>query len=440
MLTDAAVRKAKPADKDYKLADSGGLYLYVTAKGYRSWRFKYRFGGKEKRLVFEAYPEMSLADARARRDDAKRMLREHRDPAVEARKLKLSSVVRYENTFEKFARAWHADQSGRWKPVHAADVIGSLERDIFPLLGSFPIADIDEPLLLATLRKVEARGAIETAHRLLQRMSAIFKYARGAGGGNGNPAADMKGSIKPAPPKRRWPALIDMGAIRTLISVVDAAGASPITRLASRMMALTAQRPGMIRTAPWHEFEGIDWTDPEADSSKVLWKIPPDRMKQQLDLRENEMFEHVVPLSWQAVETLRAVHRLTGRGPLVFPSSRSAHEPISENAVGYLYNRLGYQGRHVPHGWRTSFSTTMNGLVERALPGSDRLIIDRLIIDLMLAHIPAGLSESERIYNRAAYMDRRRELAQNWADLIMIDQKPAHDLLKGPRRPLSKTR
>lgn len=435
MLTDAKARTAKAGDKDYKLTDSGGLHLYVTRTGHRSWRLKYRFAGKEKRLVFGSYPELSLKEARDRRDEAKRLLRDHCDPGIQAKRQKIAAVVRHENTFEKFAREWHALNVERWKPVHASDVITSLERDVLPTLGTFPITEIDEVLVLATLKAVERRGAVETAHRLLQRMSSIFKYAKGAGGGNGNPAADVKGSLKAVPSKKRRPAILSFDGLHKLIAVVDCAGASPVTKLASRFMGLTAQRPGMIRTAPWSEIEGIDWRDAGASSPDALWRIPASRMKHVLDLREDAAFEHVVPLSRQAIETLRAVYRMTGRGPLVFPGARSVHEPMSENAVGYLYNRLGFKGVHVPHGWRSSFSTLMNARVERAQPGSDRLIIERLIIDLMLAHVPTGLSETERKYNRAAYMERRRELAQEWADLLMKDEKPANNLLNGPRRP-----
>ena len=440
MLTDAAIRKAKPRDKDYKLSDSGGLYLFVTKAGHRSWRLKYRFADKEKRLVLGSYPDLSLVEARHMRDDAKRMLRDGRDPVIEAKKRKLANVAQMENTFEKVGRQWYADQVARWKPVHAADVITSLERDIFPAIGGLPIIDIDEPLLLATLKKVEARGAIETSHRLLQRCSSIFKYGKGLGACRQNPAADMKVSLKAVPPARRWPALTEMDEIQALIHAVDCSASHPITRLASRMMALTAQRPGMIRTAPWSEFEGIDWDKPDKLADRPLWRIPAARIKLVLELREDEVFEHIVPLSQQAVEVLRVVRLLSGRGPLAFPGARSGLEPLSENAVGYLYNRIGYKGRHVPHGWRSSFSTTMNGLVERSHPGLDRLLIDRLIIDLMLAHIPAGMSGSELIYNRAAYMERRRELVQQWADLIMVNQLPAAALLKGARRSRSNTR
>ena len=439
MLTDAAVRKAKAADRDYKLSDSGGLHLFVTKSGHRSWRLKYRFAGKERRLVFGTYPEVSLVAARQMRDDAKRLLREGRDPAYERKKAKLANIARHENTFERYAREWHELQKGTWTKVHADDVLTSLERDVFPVIGPLAVTDIDEALVLAVLRPVQERGAIETSHRLRQRMSAIFKFAKPAAG-NGNPT-DVAESLKSVPPGRRWPALTKLDHIRDLIAAVDTAGANPVTRLASRFMALTAQRPGMIRSAPWSEFDGIDWDSPDGPATEALWRIPPDRMKQVLELRQDQAFEHRVPLSTQAVEVLHAVRRLTGRGSLVFPNNRSASGPLSENAVGYLYNRLGYKGRHVPHGWRSSFSTLMNEHFAKLYVGQDpRLIIERLIVDLMLAHTPAGMSETELRYNRAAYMERRREISQMWADWIMKGQKIPREILDGPRRPLSGTR
>jgi hypothetical protein len=441
MLTDAAARTATAREKDYKLKDSGGLYLFVTTTGHRSWRLKYRFGGKEKRLVLGSYPAIKITDARRLRDEAKQLLRDGRDPAYERQKARLANINRHEHTFEKYARAWHELQRDRWSKVHADDVLDSLERDIFPRLGSMAVTDIDEPMVLATLQLVEERGAIETAHRLRQRMSSIFKFAKAKGAGNGNPT-DIAETMKKKPAGRRWPALTTFPEIQTLISVVDGAGANPVTKLASRFMALTAQRPGMIRRAPWTEFEGIDWNIDGDPGSAALWRISADRMKQELELREDEAFEHCVPLAREAVETLRALHRLTGRGPLAFPNNRNASDPLSENSVGYLYNRIGYQRRHVPHGWRASFSTLMNAHFSSLYPAgtNSRMIIERLYIDLMLAHLPAGLSETERKYNRAAYMQQRREIAQLWAGWIMAGQRSAHELLDGPRRPLSKTR
>lgn len=439
MLTEAAVRKAKPSERDYKLSDSGGLHLFVSKSGHRSWRLKYRHGGKERRLVFGSYPEVSLASARQMRDDAKRLLREGRDPAYERKKQKLANVARHEHTFERYAREWHALQKATWTSVHSEDVLLSLEKNVFPAIGSMAITDIDEAMVLAVLRSVQKRGAIETSHRLRQRMSSIFKFAKPTAK-NGNPT-DVSESLQSVPAGRRWPALTDLQDIKALIAAADRAGANPITRLASRFMALTAQRPGMIRTAPWSEFEGIDWEDSNSSAEHATWCIPAERMKQSLEMREDEAFEHRVPLSTHAVSVLRAVRQLTGNSPLVFPNNRSALAPLSENAVGYLYNRLGFKRRHVAHGWRSSFSTLMNEHFAKLYVGQDpRLIIERLIVDLMLAHTPAGMSATELRYNRAAYMDRRRELGQLWGDWIMAGQLAARELISGPRRPLSRTR
>lgn len=438
MLTDPAVKKAASREKAYKLPDSGGLHLFVTPAGTKSWRYKYRFGGKEKLLVIGRYPDISLKAARLARDEAKRTLANGRDPSLEARRVKLVGQGRASETFEKWGREWHETQKPRWKPVHADDVITSLERDLFPLIGDYPVTDIDERLLLAALRKVENRGAIETARRIRQRAERIFKFAKAAGAGNANPASEVKEAMKPLPKSRRYPAITVVEDLRKLMAAVDAAGAMPTTRLASRFLALTNQRPGVVVTMPWAEIENVDWSDRSNPSPDAVWHIPSERMKLEFDLREDDECDLYVPLVPAAVDTLHAVRTLTGRGPMVFCSSRSSHDPMSANAIGYLYNRIGYKGRHVPHGWRSAFSTIMNARVEREHrmhPGNDGLLIDRLIIDLMLAHVPKGMSETEFIYNRNRYPERRRELAEEWADLLMRDAVSAAELLQGRRRP-----
>lgn len=434
MLTDKAVRAAASRDKAYKLADSRGLHLHVSASGYKSWRYKYRFEKKERLLTLGAYPEVSLADAREKRDEAKKILRDGRDPRHSVRRSRLIGQDDPAKSLEQVAREWHGLQAARWKPVHANDVITSLERDIFPHLGCMPLAEIDRPLLLSVLRTVENRGAIETARRIKQRVAAIYRFANAEGAGLENPATDINDALKPLPPAKRYPALTKIDAIRTMIGDIDRAGASPVSRLAARLLSLTAQRPGMVRFMEWEDITGIDWSDPNSDTSKAQWKVPASKIKQELHLRSDEAFDHPVPLSKQAVETLRAVRWLTGRSSLVFPGARSGLKPVSENAIGYLYNREGYKGRHVPHGWRSSFSTIMNEQAERELGADVRLLADRMIIDLMLAHIPKGMSASELRYNRAAYMPRRRELAQCWADMIMQGAIPADEILDSPRR------
>ena len=396
MLKDDVVRKAAGREKPYKLTDAQGLHLFVTPSGGKSWRYKYRFGGKERRIVFGGYPEISLRQARDLRDDARQALRQGRDPGIVSKQARLARRVGHENTFEQLAREWHENQKSQWKEVHASDVITSMERDLFPVIGALPVSDIDEQTMLGALRKVEARGAIETAHRLRQRAERVFKFAKSAGIPNINPAAGVNDALKPAPPSRRYPALTDLESIRALIRDVDRAGASPVTRLASRFMALTAQRPGMPRNLEWTEITGIDWSDEGSPARDALWTVPALKVKQELDLRDDESFDHPVPLAPATVDVLRTVRPLTGRGRFVFPNSRNPNEPISENAVGYLYNREGWKRRHVPHGWRSSFSTIMNGRAERLYPGAEMLLIDRLIIDLMLAHRPTGMSATDR--------------------------------------------
>ncbi|MBU0670072.1 MAG: integrase arm-type DNA-binding domain-containing protein [Alphaproteobacteria bacterium] len=434
MLTDKAVRAADVRGKAYKLTDSRGLHLHVSAKGHKSWRYKYRFDKKEQLLTLGAYPEVSLADAREKRDEAKRILREGRDPRHAARRGRLLGESSSAKSFEVVAREWHALQLPRWKPVHANDVITSLERDVFPHLGAMPLAEIDKPTLLSILRRIENRGAIETSRRIKQRVAAVYRYANAEGAKVENPAVDINDALKPLPPSKRYPALITVVAIRTLMGDIDRAGASPVNRLAARFLALTAQRPGMVRFIEWKDITGVDWGDVDSDISEALWTVPAEKIKQELHLRSDEAFTHSVPLSVQAVETLRGVRWLTGRSPLVFPGTRSGLAPISENAIGYLYNREGYKGRHVPHGWRSSFSTIMNEQAEREVGTDVRLLADRLIIDLMLAHTPKGMSATELRYNRAAYMARRRELAQRWADIIMEGAISAAEIVNSPRR------
>ena len=428
MLTDMKVRQARPQAKDYKLADSEGLYLFVSKAGLRSWRFKYRFAGKERRLILGRYPEIGLKEARERKAHARRLLADGRDPGIEAAKAKVERAVTTANTFETMAKAWYELQKDRWTPVHARDVIRSLESEVFPWIGNLPISEIDEPMVLAVLRKVEERGAIETAHRVRQRMSAVFVHAIAEGAGTRDPAAVVTKALKPVPRAQKRPALVSIAELQDMIQKTERDPASPLTKLASRFLALTAQRPGMVRALPWNEIENVDWQSGNS-CPEALWRVPAHRMKLEKELKADDGFEHSVPLSKEAVGVLRAAWTLTGRGPLVFPSSRNGRVPMSENTLSYFYNRSGYQGRHVPHGWRASFSTVMNEWAERnGSPG------DRQVIDLILAHIPTSLSGSEGVYNRAAFMDRRRELLEEWATMVFRETVPSHAMLGWPSR------
>ncbi len=427
MLTDLKAKAAKPADRDYKLTDSAGLHLFVTTKGYKSWRYKYRYAGKEKRLVLGPYPEVSLAVAREKRDDARRELRDGRDPSATRSKQRILAH-QAGSTFEDVTRRWYDNQKDRWAPVHAADVIRSLERDIFPEIGCLPVAEVDVATTLSVLRSIERRGSLETAKRIRQRMSAVFSFAIAEGLCETDPAAVVTKALKPARQKKKQPALTSVSALQDLLIAAEGSAASPVTKLASRLLALTGVRPGVLRGTVWDEFEEIDWdADHPELAERAIWRIPATRMKLDVNRKEDDAFDHIVPLPRQALEVLTAIRPLTRRMAFVFPSIRHGHRSMSENAIGYLYNRVGYHGRHVPHGWRASFSTIMNERAERANRAGDRAIID-----LMLAHVPPNTVEGS--YNRAAYMDRRREIAEEWANILCPPLRPAHDLLKLPRR------
>ena len=422
MLTDTAARQAKGKDKPYKLPDEKGLYLYVTPNGFKSWRLKYRYGPKEKLLTFGPYPEVSVSAARDERDAAKRLLRDGKDPAAEKKKAAAATRSAVANSFETVAREWHGLNKPRWGAQHAMNVIDSLEDDLFPEIGKLPVRDVTEALLLDALQKVERRGAIETAHRIRQRASEIFAYAAAMGMRSGDPAAVIKSLLKPKPKATKQPALKTLEECRQLIRDVEAMDASPVTKLANRYLALTAVRSAVQRHAKWPQHEGLDGKEP-------LWRVPPSEMKLSLKLKDDETYEHLVTLPRQAVDVIEAIRPLTGRLTYIFPNARHMHRAMSENAVRALIIRAGegrYHLRHCPHGWRASFSTIMNEW-RRVHGRAD----DREVIDLMLAHVAED--KVEGAYNRAAHLERRRELAQIWADMLLEGMPPAADLLKGKR-------
>jgi integrase len=391
MLTDIAVRKAKAADKPYKMGDGKGLYVLVMPAGGKSWRMDYRFDGKRRTMTFGRYPDVSLVEAREKREAARKQLSDGIDPGAEV------EAPPPPATFEAVAREWHALNTPRWKPSHAASVMSQMEQDVFPVLGSKVIDTINAPMVLAALRQIEARGAIDTARRLRQRISAVFVFGIASGICSDDPAAIIMRAMAPMKIAGLRPALTTIEEARQIIAACDAADGTANVKLAMRLLALTSVRPGEVLGAAWDEFEGLDGDAP-------LWRIPKERMKGELGAQ----YEHWVPLSAQAVATVKAVPR---KGALLFPNRRSPRLPMTGEALSALLSRAGYRGRHVPHGWRSTFSTLMNHVVER-----QGRIEDRAIIDLMLAHMPR--SGVEHLYNRYAYMDRRREIAQAWGDLL----------------------
>ncbi len=419
MLNDAKIRAAKPREKAYKLTDSHRLYLLVKPGRSKLWKWSYSYGGKQRTLHFGVYPHLSLVDARVRRDEAAAQLSEGRDPGVVRKLLVEANLEAGRQTFEPIAREWFENVRPSWAPVHADDVIRSFERDVFPAIGSLPITQLTAPKVFEVLKAIQDRGSIETAKRVRQRISAVFVYAIAKGVVQDDPAEKLRGALKPLRRKKQ-PAITDLVPLRKMINDAEEDYARPITRLALRLLALTAVRPNELRGARWDELEDLDGALP-------LWRIPTARMKGDLDRKEETGGDHLVPLTPQCLAVLRALWPLTGNGPLLFPSNRHAHRPMSENALGYLLNRAGYHGHHVPHGFRAAFSTIMNEWAERE--GKEG---DRAIIDLMLAHVPKEKVEGS--YNRAAYMARRRELACIWAGLLSDSLPPPLALVERPSK------
>lgn len=377
----------------------------------------YWFAQVKKRLVLGTYPEMSLAEARAARDDARKLVAAGSDPGVVKKQRAAARLIHAEATFKAIATSWLDDQRPRWNGKHSKNVEEALQRDLYPHFGSLPILEITKPMIVQRLKAIEKRGAVETAKRHRQRIEEIFAHAEALGYEVKNPA-DVRKALKPLV-RKHWPAITRIDDLRRMLLTVEALPAHPVSKLASRFIALTAMRPGVVQLLLWSEL-------PEDDAKDPVWIVPAERMKLSLERKQQDAFDHVVPLSRQAMEVLKTLRVLTGHGPLAFPSSRTMRRPISDSTVSKLYRQAGYQGQHVPHGWRSSFSTIMN---ERAMvadrPG------DRVVIDIMLAHMQEG---TEPIYNRAAYMPRRREIAQEWADLLLDGLPSPSALLTLPRR------
>ena len=384
-LTDVLIRNSKPKDKAFKLSDGGGLYLLVNLNGSRWWRFDYRFDGKRKTLSMGVYPETSLREARERRDEAKKKIESGIDPS-HARKAKKESDSGAD-TFETIAREWFEKFSPTWSPSHGDRIIRRLERDIFPWLGKRSIKDIKAPELLAVLRRIEARGAVETAHRASQNCGQVFRYAVATGRTEGDPSGDLRGAIPPTTTKHHA-SITDPKEIGGLLRAIDSYEGGLVVRCALKLAPLVFVRPGELRRGEWSEI----------DFEKMEWRIPAEKMK----MRE----QHIVPFSRQALGILRELQPLTGEGKYLFPSPRSWDRPMSENAVLAALRRMGYSGDQMTgHGFRSMASTILNE------QGWNRDAIER-----QLAH--AERDEIRAAYNYAQHLPERRKMMQAWADYL----------------------
>ena len=386
-LTDKSIRTARHSDKAVRLFDGGGLYLEFAPKGGKWWRLKYRFGGKEKRFSLGVYPHVTLKQARERRDEAKKLLANGIDPSVQRKASNAAVTERAANSFEAIAREWFASFSRKWVKGHSDKVLRRLEHNVFPYLGARPIAEITTPELLVVLRKVEGRGAIETAHRTKQNCSQVFRYAVATGRAERDPTVELRGALTPVR-ERHHPTITDPKAIGALLRAIVGYDGSLVTRCALRLAPLTFVRPGELRRAEWPEF----------DFDKAEWRIPAERMK----MRE----QHIVPLSTQAVAVLIELQPLTGRNRYVFPGARTNGRPMSENTVNAALRRLGYASDQMTgHGFRSMASTLLNE------QGWHRDAIER-----QLAH--AERDNVRAAYNYAEHLPERRRMMQAWADCL----------------------
>jgi integrase len=386
-LTELQCKNAKPAERPYKLADSGGLYLLVNTNGSRWWRLKYRFTGKEKLLALGVYPSVSLASARLARDEAKKTLASGVCPSGQRRTKKLLKLVESENTFKAVAQEWYDSRLPNWAPATASKVKRYLENDIYPWLGSQPIKEIGAPELLATVRRVESRGALELAHRIREYSGQVFRYAVATGRAERDPSADLRGALPPVKTKHHA-SVTDPKAIGELLRAINGYTGSFITKCALQLAPLVFVRPGELRHAEWSEI----------DLDAKEWRIPGLKMK----MRDR----HVVPLSSQAVEILEAIKPLTGHGKYVFPSNRTSQRPMSENTVNAALRRLGYEKNEMTgHGFRSMASTLLH---EQGWPHE--------AIERQLAH--AERNAVSAAYNYAQHLPKRKEMMQAWADYL----------------------
>ncbi|MEJ7746177.1 MAG: integrase arm-type DNA-binding domain-containing protein, partial [Luteimonas sp.] len=341
-LTNTAIANAKPTGKAYRLFDSAGLYVEVTPGGAKYWRLKYRHAGKEKRLSLGVYPEVTLAEARQRRDKTRAVIRDGRDPSADRRSERLQAKLSADNSFEAIAREWLASQKKKLAAITHDKAVRTLEAMVFPWLGARPIAEISPPELLALLKRIEGRGAHETAHRVKARIGQVFRYAIAHGTATRDPSADLRGALAPVVSKSHA-AITDPAKVGELLRALDAYEGQFPTRCALRLAPLLFVRPGELRHAEWAEF----------DLDAAEWRIPAHKMK----MRE----AHVVPLASQAVAILRELKPLTGRGRYLFPSLRSPLEPMSLNTVNAALRRLGYdKDTMTGHGFRAMASTRLN--------------------------------------------------------------------------------
>lgn len=402
-LNDIQIRKAVPGVKAVRMFDGGGLYLEVRPTGGKWWRFKFRYGGKEKLLALGTYPEVPLKAARDRRDAARRDLQEGVDPSEARKAKKATRGASPVDSFEAVAREWHGVKKSGWSPRHAAVSLRRLEMDAFPVIGDKSIGTITAPQLLGMVRRIEARGAVETARTVMRLCGQVFRYGIPTGRCDRNPAADLRDALQPVVVTHMG-ALTDPREVGVLMRAIADYQGHPVTRAALVFSALVFQRPGNVRAADWSEI----------DFERAVWSVPSEKMKRTLKEKKNGR-PHVVPLSTQAVAELRDLYKLTGPGGrYLFPSLLSGERCMSENTVNTALRRMGFERDAMSaHGFRAMARTIL----------AERLGVPPDVIEAQLAHVKSAPLGSA--YDRAEFLEQRREMMQKWADYLDTLRKGA---------------
>ena len=385
-LSDLSIRNAKPSDKPYKLPDEKGLFLLIHPNGSKYWRQKYRFNGKEKLLAFGVYPDISLKDARARRDDARKLLANGIDPGEAKKAQKAAGMERAANSFEVVAREWFSKNRDTWAPSHADKIITRLERDVFPWLGSKATTDISAPDVLAVLHRIEKRGTLDTAHRAKGNISQVMRYAIATGRAERDPCPDLRGALPPAR-ETNFPSITDPVKVAELLRAMDAFSGTLVVKAALLLAPLLFVRPGELRQAEWKDF----------DLDKAEWRYYVTKTKS----------DHSVPLATQAITILKDLHPLTGHGRYVFPG-RDPQKAMSEAAVNAALRRMGYDTKTeiTGHGFRAMARTIL----------AEELHQKPEVIEHQLAHkVPDALGTA---YNRTKFLKERKVMMQLWADYL----------------------
>lgn len=385
LLSDIQIKRAKPQEKPYTLNDGAGLSLLVEVNGAKGWRFRYRFIGKPKMISFGVYGEVSLAEARRKRDEARSMLAKGINPSDARKAEKIALRFSHEHNFEAVAREWHSSKQSTWSLGYAKEVLGCLERDIFPYVGHRPVDQIEPLELLTVLQKIEKRGALEQASKIRRRCGEVLRYAVVTGRAKHNFAPDLAIALN-KPKQNHFPFLTEK-EIPDFVKALDGYQGSLLTKYATQLLMLTGVRTIELRAAEWSEF----------DLKNALWEIPKERMKKRRS--------HLVPLSTQAVEILKKLKVISGKYQLVFPGRNDIRKPMSDASINKVIKMLGYHGRLTGHGFRHMMSTILH---EHGF--------DSAWIEMQLAHVDKNSIRGT--YNHAQYIIGRKKMIQHYSDFI----------------------